>query len=554
MIPIKIIKKECKALADDFIPELVESLASQMNPQVVCSTAGLCNSARIDKLLEEYKEAQKNKNLLSCDQCNTVGNVITHKFHTSSRDQVLEGFLGVCGRMSSFSDACSSTVLSYFNEIYLELSKSLNSENICHMSGVCSSKFHQHEDTLVEIEPKSNVGFLMNKEATDDLPCELCEQLVKHLRDILVANTTETEFKQVLEGLCGQTKTFKDECISLVDQYYPIIYQTLVDNLDANGACFMIGVCPKGNNLPLIAPTAPLLPVGQKFPKKKLGVDEEAIKLMPLPIDRLMGANRGLDLVDGGELCPVCQMFLHFIQEELSDARNEDEIKEAVGRTCDKFPTSIRGNCHNFVNLYGDAIIALLVQEIDPRDLCPTLKFCPQNARDVEVDPEIIGVEVNKQESTSCPLCMLVVKEAEQYVKNKKTKESAKKALEKVCTHLPPKPQLQCQDFVETYYDELLDKLISDLEPKDVCNELKLCTGLVTGIFRVGIEKLDKIPHVQNGDIDTNEIPDSTYNGRPLESYETMSNGACKLCELVITASEDKIIAGMKRVSKELKL
>jgi saposin len=548
LIPLKIVKKECKRLADDFIPELVESLASQMNPQVVCTTAGLCNNARIDELLKQYEETQKNKNLLSCEQCNTVGNVISHKFHTSTRDQVLDGFLGGCGRLSSFSDACSSLVLSYFNEMYDELSKNLNSENICHMSGVCSSKFHQHEeDSLVKIETKSNVGVLKNKEATDDMPCELCEQLVKHLRDILVANTTETEFKLVLEGLCKQTKNFKDECVGLVDQYYPVIYETLVNNLDANGACFMIGVCPKGSNMPLIAPSAPFLPADQKFPKKKLGVDEEAIKLMPLPIDRLMGVNKGLDLVDGGELCPICQMFLHFIQEELSDAKNEDEIKEAVGRTCDKFPSGLRGNCHNFVNLYGDAIIALLVQEIDPSELCPTLRFCPKNARDVEVDPELLDVEVNNQDKTSCPLCMLVIKEAEQYVKNEKTKETAKKALEKVCSHLPPKPQIQCQDFVETYYDELLNKLISDLDPKDICSELKLCPALLSGIFRVGIEKLDSIPHVNNGDIATNEIPDSTVNGQPIDNQETLTSGECTLCEMVMTGTEDKVKDGMKR-------
>jgi saposin len=33
LIPIGVVKKECKRLADDFIPELVEALASQMNPQ-----------------------------------------------------------------------------------------------------------------------------------------------------------------------------------------------------------------------------------------------------------------------------------------------------------------------------------------------------------------------------------------------------------------------------------------------------------------------------------------------------------------------------------------
>jgi saposin len=549
LIPIKIVKKECKVLADDFIVELVEALASEMNPQVVCSTAGLCNNARIDELLEKYQEEQKkNNNQLSCDQCNSIGDHITHKFHTSSRDQVLYGFLGACGRLSSFSDACSSLVLTYFNEIYQELTKNLKTENICHMSGVCASNFHQHEDSSVQIETKSNVGFLKNKQVNDDVPCELCEQLVRHLRDILIANTTESEFKQVLEGLCKQTKGFKNECLSLVDQYYSILYETLVNNLDANGACFMIGVCPKGSNMPMIAPTTPFLPKDQKFPKRKLGENEKAIKMMPLPIDRLMGVNTALDLVEGGELCPLCQYILHFVQEELSEAKTEDEIKTSIGRVCDKFPKSIHGNCHNFIDTYGDALIALLVQGIDPRDLCPTLKFCPKNGRDVEiVDPDFMDVEVNHESKTSCPLCQLVIKEAENYIKEQKSKETAKKALEKVCTHLPPKPQLQCKDFVETYYDELLEKLISDLEPKEICSELKLCPALLSGIFKVGIERADNIPYVGNGDIDTNEIPDSTFNGQPIGNRQTISSGECTLCDMVITAAEEKVKDGMKK-------
>ena len=32
LIPLAIIAKECKKLSDEFIPELVETLASEMNP------------------------------------------------------------------------------------------------------------------------------------------------------------------------------------------------------------------------------------------------------------------------------------------------------------------------------------------------------------------------------------------------------------------------------------------------------------------------------------------------------------------------------------------
>lgn len=34
LIPIKVVQKECITLADNFIPELIEALSSQMNPDV----------------------------------------------------------------------------------------------------------------------------------------------------------------------------------------------------------------------------------------------------------------------------------------------------------------------------------------------------------------------------------------------------------------------------------------------------------------------------------------------------------------------------------------
>lgn len=34
LIPIKLVRKECISLADNFIPELIEALSSQMNPDV----------------------------------------------------------------------------------------------------------------------------------------------------------------------------------------------------------------------------------------------------------------------------------------------------------------------------------------------------------------------------------------------------------------------------------------------------------------------------------------------------------------------------------------
>lgn len=185
-IRIKSIRKECDKVADDLVPELVEALSSQMDPQVVCSVSGLCNSAKIDKELRKHanevavEKVASPRSGLTCNQCNTISGIISTKFANTDRDHVLENMLAVCGQMSSLSDGCSAIVLSYFNEVYDHLKDNLNAENICHMAGVCSDQFHVHEEDQIEITLDSQIGYVQS--VNDDIPCDLCKQLILHLR------------------------------------------------------------------------------------------------------------------------------------------------------------------------------------------------------------------------------------------------------------------------------------------------------------------------------------------------------------------------------------
>lgn len=245
LIYVKPIVKECIRLVDDFIPELIEALASQMNPQVVCSVAGLCNSAKIDQmLLEASSQKDAKEQRLSCPNCYAVVDQLEEKFNSKGVDELMVNVLQICRGMGSFSDSCSNIILKYFDNIYEHMKSNFKSAYVCHVAGVCFDKYHTHNDKDIEITPLSAVGFV---DVSDDIPCDLCKQLVHHLRDILIANTTESEFKYIMEGFCNQTKGFKSECLSLVDQYYEKIYEYLVNNIDDGDVCFFAGICPKGS-------------------------------------------------------------------------------------------------------------------------------------------------------------------------------------------------------------------------------------------------------------------------------------------------------------------
>ncbi|XP_012276553.1 prosaposin [Orussus abietinus] len=557
LIHVKSIVKECDKLVDQFIPELVETLASQMNPSVVCSVAGLCNSAHIDELLLDYQRTVaenggampitlENDELKpdECSKCYTIATHMGHMLEDTSKDKLVERMLNVCGEMSSFSDACSSIILSYFDTIYSHLQENFNAKNICHLSGQCSALYHKHEDENkdleVEIRPLSSVGMV---EVSDDLPCKLCEQLVVHLRDLLVANTTETEFKQVLEGLCKQTKSFADECKSIVDEYYPVIYEYLTANLNGNAVCEMAGICPMPGKTVSNGPIWRLLPkksaeIGIRVmnPKKVNDESQQIPKVteadeMQLPIERLVPFHLSLPNMDvkGKETCALCEYFLHYVQQAITNPTTEEEMKQVFKKVCNKLPKSIDQNCDEFVDVYGDALVAILAQEIAPSQVCPMMHVCPsQDAMDVwEQIPKDLMIKTEVEDKPSCPLCLFAVSQLYNTIKENKTEASIEAALNKLCNHLPKDLVDQCDQLVRIYSKELVEMLLADLTPQEVCVYLKLCNPATNAGPTNLYFPLDK-----DGEIMTNEIPDFPLN--PIQHESAVTDTECVICEFVM--------------------
>ncbi|XP_071455628.1 prosaposin [Hetaerina americana] len=523
LIPVKVITEECTKMVDEFVPELVETLASQMNPQMVCSVAGLCNNERNDNLLAEYKKriAIKQTQEDACGGCRVVVSTMKSRFHGMSRDEFMENLLELCGKTGSLSDGCSSLVVAHLNTIYNHLSVNLQPKAVCDLSGICHSTYHQHKKAEVQIINESSLGTKLHSgKDGQDVPCELCEQLVIHLRDVLVANTTESEFKEVLEGLCKQTGSFKQECLGLVDNYFDGLYKFLTDELNPNGACKAIQICTDGKR-PKVS-IAPLLPVDQILPTdEELGhiplkkntftggwkedgfeapplsrvhIERNSPRVLPVPENAQLPIERTMPqtilTVGQKPACEFCEYLLHYLQQAITSPANEEKIKNIVDHACEYLPSSVEGTCIDFVNTYGDAVVALLAQEIDPSQVCPNLGVCPKEQL---LTGTLLG---NKP---SCPLCLMAVEELDKVLKDNKTEESIKNALENVCKSMPSRLISQCDALVDSYTEELVDMLIADFTPQEVCVYLRLCTG--------GKRTLPTNPKA-DFEILTNEIPD----------------------------------------------
>jgi hypothetical protein len=67
-------------------------LSSQMNPAVVCTTAGLCNSDWSDRLQSEYHAAQlaeTNSKDDKCHDCNNFMSSLVEKIQHKGKEDVL---------------------------------------------------------------------------------------------------------------------------------------------------------------------------------------------------------------------------------------------------------------------------------------------------------------------------------------------------------------------------------------------------------------------------------------------------------------------------------
>ena len=49
---------------------------------------------------------------------------------------------------------------------------------------------------------------------------------------------------------------------------------------------------------------------------------------------------------------------------------------QALESVCKKLPSSVEEQCTTLVETYGDAVLYLLVQEIDPATVCTSIKLC----------------------------------------------------------------------------------------------------------------------------------------------------------------------------------
>ncbi|XP_049272569.1 uncharacterized protein LOC119398702 isoform X2 [Rhipicephalus sanguineus] len=600
LIPIGFISEMCKEVVDSFIPDLIDILVSRMDPDQVCTIAGLCNpdfvtrklqnllqhkvfiasvQSRIFLPLTKEVSALSTKKEATCTQCKTAMKYARELFQKLPLEGVKSAVLKVCHeRLGTANPECSTLVNVFLPSVFKYL-QSLDPEEFCAYVDRCKSVN----------PPKLSIPSLTK--ANDDLTCDFCKQLVEHVRQMFASNTTEDEFKQALLNFCEELGSAAEECQSLVEKYYDTVYTYFLDALDPDAFCHTIGLCTtsgmkseekalnkifikamhgalqqKGHLKNLKAAkkvkgylepqhSVPLIKVYPALPKKYFDNNQSDItfpmvktfpaqqntrvddiytcsickafvtlleqvipmnatvedvkfvldqicELFPTETERncrsFVDKNaavilkflandvapavicheitlcsslppKNIGAVSDSPDCDYCKLTVEFFYDELKKRETEEEIKLIVEKVCQLFPSSSRDKCISTINTYVDMVISLVLQEFTPEQICQQLGFCAATIKSTPVIPP------KKVSDDTCDLCMVVAKFVYDKVKDERTEEKVKEALDQVCSLLPSSLEQKCVEMVNNYYDMLVSLLVQELVPDEVCKELGLC-------------------------------------------------------------------------------
>lgn len=443
-------REKCKKLIEDNVHEIIKLLESEMDPDAICSAIHLCNNAGFTEMFAKGQVDEEPKEELlpfTCGQCGIIGSYIESKFKALDHDDVLEGTLKFCGETSSFSDSCTNVVWKNSDDIFAFLQKKVTKKNLC--SGTCAG--HRYNEGLVSVEFVDST-----------IPCTLCEQLMLHLRELLVANTTEIEFKNVLEGFCSQMPKIQDECVSITEQYYDHIYQFLVNGLDANKTCVMIGICDSSSTL-YKAPPRPLLS-NDLFPS-------------PPPtshghrnVEIILDDQSSLRLLKDGKWCAACEYAMNLVHIEMGKDTTQNKIAEYARKACKTLPMYVK-QCEDVMDMFGDEIANAIYHSTDPRLVCSSVRLCPPNLSIDYLEKNAVS------DKPTCPFCLLAMQEIHDIVQSNTTKENVERVLKQLCSHLSDKLKAQCEEFVKAYSAEVVDMILANFTPQESCVFIRLCSN-----------------------------------------------------------------------------
>lgn len=405
------LKDECDAVVQGYFPQIWQLLVSQADPDKVCAEVGLCSSA-----LKATAKVESIVGSVQCDVCKLVINFVQQQLDKNSTEAEAKAEVEkLCSALGSLKSECNTLVDSFFDRIWQLLVDRVDPTTVCSEIQLCSSA-QLAKITAVQVK---------------SVQCDVCKIAARFLQQFADKNTTEAEVQKELEQLCNVLGSLKDECETLLTDFFPEFWNAIVNKLDPSSVCASIGLC------------------------------SSASKAAELPKPTVLQVK-----VDG---CDICKKVVEALQTLLLSNTTEDMAEKEVKKVC-FFLGPLDDECKTMIDTYFPQMWQLLQEELSPDQVCAELKLCTSSSvKVVQAVPKVA-------QTAQCDVCKIIALYLNKFVANNGTETEAKDAVKNIC-HLLGSISSECNTVVDMFFDQIWQMVIAETEPDTICDMLKLCTN-----------------------------------------------------------------------------
>ncbi|KAI1231618.1 hypothetical protein IHE44_0007694 [Lamprotornis superbus] len=228
---------------------------------------------------------------------------------------------------------------------------------------------------------------------------DVCQDCIQLVTDVQEAVKTNSSF---VKSLVAHAKEecdrlgpgMSDMCKTYISEYSDLAIQMIM-HMQPKDICAMVGFCSSVKSVPL----QPLVPA----------------------------------------------QVVHEVKMEIV----EEEIVHEMEVVCRLFPGSVKDQCKDFIEVYGQAVIDMLLESTSPEAVCAMLKCCAASKLPQQT---VLVTPANG----FCDVCKMVVAYADKELENNATTAEIEAFLEKVCHFLPKSVSEQKLGVCESAKEPLL--------------------------------------------------------------------------------------------------
>ncbi len=178
----------------------------------------------------------------------------------------------------------------------------------------------------------------------------------------------------------------------------------------------------------------------------------------------------------------------------------QPEVEKWLEYVCTTvMPAPIKNECSSFVQEYGPIVIALLIKEVNPNQICSFIGVCPkqdteQNMIAAQIEQDLYKhrireleeenkeeeqakqeIEMVRKDKMSCSVCKYVIKYISTELKVDRTDRTVKFVFGNVCKLVPRSFKQRCNSFIEKHGVKVVASLDKFADEEKFCQSFGMC-------------------------------------------------------------------------------